>query len=81
MRALWRFVRIKRNRESLGWLGAGAVVVIGGLWAVFVYVFPAGRPGTPPAPGIEVRQGVAAGRDLTGNTITIAPAPEPAPPK
>jgi hypothetical protein len=37
MEAIWRFLGDKRNRVILSWLGGGAVVVIGGLWAAFIY--------------------------------------------
>ena len=40
MNDLWGFIRQKENRELLGWLGGGAVAVIAGLWAAFVYFFP-----------------------------------------
>jgi hypothetical protein len=38
---LWSFLRAKGNREILTWLGGGAVTVIAGLWAAFVYFMPA----------------------------------------
>jgi hypothetical protein len=62
MEAIWRFLGDKRNRVILSWLGGGAVVVIGGLWAAFVFfagdsdkikarvdelIFALGNAGTP----------------------------------
>jgi hypothetical protein len=47
MTTLWAIVREKSNREIISWLGGGAVIVIGGLWALFVYVFPPMPPDIP----------------------------------
>src|SRR5215831_8494883 len=41
MNRLWRFLREKRNREMLGWIGGGLVVLASGIWAVTIYLFPA----------------------------------------
>ena len=45
---LMRFLKDRRNREVLSWLGGGLVVVLaGGAWAVFTYLRPpepAARP-------------------------------------
>ena len=48
------FPRSKKNREILGWLGGGIVVVIAGLWAAFVYFFP------PKGDGAEGKREVSA---------------------
>jgi hypothetical protein len=52
----------------LSWLGAGLVVVVGGAWAVFTYVWPHEE-----GPKIVCAQpgGIAGGRDANGNTINI----------
>lgn len=62
MRALWTFLQGKRNREILAWLGGGAVIMIGGIWAAFVYLFPPGGSDNPPSPDctIEANSGIAA---------------------
>jgi len=44
MTTLWAILRKKSNREIISWLGGGAVIVIGGLWALFVYIFPPKPP-------------------------------------
>jgi hypothetical protein len=41
MNTLWRFLRDKRNQQVLGWLGGELIVAATGLWAAFVYFFPA----------------------------------------
>jgi threonine/homoserine efflux transporter RhtA len=43
---MWSFLQSKKNREVLGWIGAGLAVVIGGLWTAFVYF---SKPGTKTA--------------------------------
>jgi len=72
MSSLWEFVRQKRNREVLGWLGGGLVVAATGLWAVFVYLFPPQKPSEPrSSSNVQAdRGGVAVGGSLFGGTIT-----------
>jgi TIR domain len=71
---LWAFLRDKRNQQFLGWLGGGLVVAATGLWAAFVYFFPA--PKSPVAKSLEPvsvqadHGGVAIGGSVTGTTIT-----------
>jgi hypothetical protein len=59
MTTLWAIVRKKSNREIISWLGGGAVIVIGGLWALFVYVLPPKPPEDKdkPRPAIEATNG------------------------
>jgi hypothetical protein len=45
MGSLWSFLAKPKNQKTLSWLGGGAVVVIAGLWAAYVYVFPPRRMG------------------------------------
>jgi hypothetical protein len=59
-------VRNSKNRAFLSWLGGGAVVIITGLWAVIVYVFPHHVPAN-----VQAHCGsVAIGGNVTGTTIT-----------
>ena len=37
---VWRFLSKDKNRAVLGWVGGGVVIVIGALWAAFVYFMP-----------------------------------------
>jgi TIR domain len=73
---LWGFLRNKRNRQVLGWLGGGLVVVATGLWAAFVYFFPPvkspeAKSSEPTPPSVQANcGGIAIGRDVTGSTIT-----------
>jgi hypothetical protein len=75
---LWGFLRDKGNQQVLSWLGGGLVVAATGLWAAFVYLFPASKSQEakspePPAPSVQAScGGIAIGRDVTGATITAA---------
>lgn len=68
MSSLWSFLSTPKNQKTLSWLGGGLVVLAGGAWAAFTYVWPHEE-----GPKIVCAQqgGVAAGRDASGNTITI----------
>jgi len=70
MEAIWRF--ITDNRETLSWLGSGAVVVAGGAWAVTRFFLKREKPKPVSAIG-----GVAAGRDIRGSPITISNTGKP----
>jgi hypothetical protein len=73
---LWRFLRDKHNQQVLSWLGGGFVVAAMGLWAAFVYFFPApklaeAKSPEPTPPSVQANcGGIAIGRDVTGSTIT-----------
>lgn len=67
MGSVWSFLSAPMNQRTLSWIGAGLVILAGGAWAVFTYVWPHEDPKIVCAePG-----GVAAGRDANGNKITI----------
>jgi hypothetical protein len=71
MSELWRFVRQKRNREVLGWLGGGLVVVAAGVWAVIIYLSPPHMPSKPNPINVQANcGGVAIGGDVAGATVT-----------
>lgn len=72
MQAIWRFLRVERNRTILSWLGGGAAVAAAGVWAVVTWMVPADHPGASTTCAV---QGVAAGRDIRGSTITVNGAP------
>jgi hypothetical protein len=73
---LWGFLRDKRNQQVLSWLAGGLVVAATGLWAAFVYFFPApisleAKSPEPTPASIQANcGGIAIGRDVTGSTIT-----------
>ena len=76
---LWLFLENEKNRQVLGWLGGGAVIVAGGLWAMVTFFYS-----PQPAPQsshvtVEAPGGVGAGGDIRGSTITVQPAPPSAP--
>jgi hypothetical protein len=70
MRQLWSFLRLKRNREVLAWIGGGLTAVIIGLWTAFVYF--SDTPKTPPSsPSVQASCGsVGVGGNVSGSTIT-----------
>jgi hypothetical protein len=71
LRWLWKFFRDGKNREILSWLSGGAVVVIAGIWAAFVYFFPPHRPPDPEPVNVQADCGsVAIGGNVNGATIT-----------
>jgi hypothetical protein len=70
MGTIWRFIGNERNRVVLSWLGAGAVVVIGGLWAAFVFFAGDKQPSAPALAPCTGAGGVTVGRDVNGSTIT-----------
>jgi hypothetical protein len=69
MKRIWRFVGQKRNRDALGWIGGGLVVVTSGIWAAIVYV-PHQQQEIRPTE-VEARcGGVAIGGSANRSTIT-----------
>jgi len=70
MGRLWEFLKQERNRQVLGWLGGGLVVVATGAWAAFVYFVPAPKPSVEASCG-----GVAIGGSVSGTNITTGGAP------
>ncbi len=69
LEAIWEFVKDPSNRDALKWIGGGVVGAIGGLWAVITFFAKNGEGG--PTRNVKAdRGGVAAGRDISGSTIT-----------
>ena len=68
MEKLWSFLRQKRNREILGWIGGGLVVAATGLWVVVVYFFP--PPAKSGASAEAACGSVAIGGNVSGSTVT-----------
>ena len=88
MSGLWAFLGSKKNREIIGWLGGGIVVVIAGLWAAFVYFFPLKKDGDGPGPQVKIDSSVKAGDcsiassgTATGNTVNCGSSPTTPSPK
>jgi hypothetical protein len=72
MGSLWSFIANSKNQKTLAWLGSGLVVAAGGAWAVFTHIWPAHDAARDAATVVCAQQGsVAAGRDASGNTVTI----------
>jgi hypothetical protein len=65
-----KLIRDKTNREIISWLAGGAVVIITGLWAAFVYIFPP-KHEEGERSGAEANcGGIAIGGNVTSATIT-----------
>ena len=64
MAAIWRFVGEKKNRTILAWLGGGAVIVIGGLYAAYT------DPKRPPAAVCAGGGAIAVGGSVSGSKLT-----------
>jgi hypothetical protein len=74
--ALWSFFTNPKNQKTLSWLGGGAVVAAGGIWAVVTYLWPPGNKSGEEAKIVCAQQGsVAAGRDASGNVINFNGGP------
>jgi hypothetical protein len=68
MGSLWAFFTKPKNQKTLSLIAGGLVVLAGGAWEVYKYVWPHEE-----GPKIVCAQpgGVAAGHDANGNSITI----------
>lgn len=75
------FLSNDKNRAILGWIGAGVVVVFSALLAVFVYLVPPSKLGSPPESVTASHGGVAVGGNVTGSTITVGGATSTGAPK
>jgi SEFIR domain-containing protein len=78
VRKLWLFLQQERNRQVLGWLSGGVIVLAGGLWAAVTFFYSPAPPPQAPHVDVEAPGGVAAGRDIRGSTITVQPLAPPA---
>ena len=69
MRRLWSFIEQKSNREILGWVGGGLVIIVAGLWTAFVYFATPEK--TPSNPSVSANCGsVGVSGNVSGATIT-----------
>jgi TIR domain len=62
----WGFLRNKRNQQVLSWLGGGLVIAATGLWAAFVYFFPA-----PKSPEAKAPEPVSANAQADCSSVAI----------
>jgi hypothetical protein len=72
MGSFWSFLAKPVNQKTLSWLGGGAVVLIAGLWAVFVYLFPP-KNGDSPGPQIKIDAGAKAGDCANTGSVINSP--------
>jgi hypothetical protein len=65
----------KRNRGLIAWWGGGIVIVIAGVWAAFVYIFPPKGDGGEGKGDVSASQGgVSVGGAVTNSTEKTSPA-------
>jgi hypothetical protein len=86
MVSFWSFLAKHENQKTLSWIGGGAVVVIAGLWAAFVYVFPPNGEGPRPQAKIDASTkagdcGIANSGTATGNAVNCGSPPAVPSPK
>jgi hypothetical protein len=84
MGSFWSFLSAPKNQKTLSWIGGGLVVVIAGLWAVFVYVFPPKDDHGGGSNNVEASCGSAAVQGtMIGSSVTVGGASSTAncPPK
>src|SRR5208282_1499193 len=66
---LWTWLRDPANQQTVGWIGGGFVVVVGGVWAV-VKFFAKKQSGAGAAMSVRAdRGGVAAGGNISNSPI------------
>jgi hypothetical protein len=66
MGAVWAFLRKPGNRQLLAWLGGGAVVLAGGIWAVVTYLWPAYEA----RKAVCAERSVVIGGNVSGSTVS-----------
>lgn len=71
MRALWRYVQVKDNRELLAFVGGGFVALVTAGWVAYTH-FSKKEPPDKPRTEISAPNGIAAGT-ITDSPITINP--------
>jgi len=76
---LWQILENEKNRQVLGWLGGGAAIVAGGLWALVTFFYSPQPASQPSNVTVEAPGGVGAGGDIRGSTITVQPTLPSAP--
>src|SRR5262249_53122779 len=72
---LWSFLVKPKNQKTLPWLGGGAVVVLAGLWAAFVYFLPPKKEADSPGPQVTIDSSVKAGNCGIANSGTLSNSP------
>jgi len=75
----WQFLLAEENRVVLSWIGAGLVVVVGGLWAIYKYRREHNLPAqvnSPPSLSVKADNGsIAIGRDANNSRLTTSARP------
>ena len=75
--SIWAYIQDPDHRALLGWIGGGVIVIGGSLWTAFAFFAPKDKHNPPPGPNVSASNGgVAAGRDIRGNTINTRGGPK-----
>jgi hypothetical protein len=69
MKPIWDWLRDDRNRDVVKMTAAGLAAVVAATWAMLTFVVDH----HPPASITSGAGGIAAGHDISANTITLAP--------
>jgi hypothetical protein len=69
MKPIWNWLKDNENRDVLKMTAAGLAAVVAAGWTVLTFVVDH----HPSANVMSGAGGIAAGHDISGNTITLAP--------
>ncbi len=73
MRALWRYLQAKDNREVLAYLCGGLAAVVSAGWVVYTHV--ADKPAASASVTTVSAPGGVAAQSITNSPITVGPQP------
>lgn len=64
------FIPSKEKREIITWIGGGILLLVSGIWAVFLYFYPTNKNSNSPASSINASAGgIAIGGNITNSNI------------
>ncbi len=75
MRALWRYLREKDNREVVALVCGGLAAMVSAAWVAYTHFSDAPKDG--PSVSVSAPGGIAA-QTITGSTLSIQPLATPA---
>ena len=76
-KTMWTLISSEKNRKTLSWLGAGLLVIIGGIWTWYTYLDARSRESKAPAPQTQVGSGgINIGRDNINSPLSTNAVPK-----